>query len=172
MSLVEFSNEKILKTLEILDEQNAQTFSFDPVEELLGEDRTSEICSILGVSADLIKRFREQGLNFDEADKVACKLGEHPSMIWREWSGIKCIPESLYDAVEEFMRQNKMCGKCKQWISRSNYHKRSASKDGIARYCTPCMKLYEKERRVKREEPKRVNRHSSGIFDGSIGITS
>jgi hypothetical protein len=150
MTLVDFDSEIILKTLEKLTEQSAQTFSFEPIENLLNEDRTSEICAILGVSADLIKRFREQGLNLDEADKVACKLGEHPSMIWKEWGEIVPISDSLYDAVEDFMRQHKVCGRCKEWVDRSNFHKRSASKDGIARYCTPCMKVYEKERREKR----------------------
>lgn len=172
MSSKEFSREIILKTLDRLMIENAKTFSFDPVEELLGEDRTSEICCILGISADLVKRFREQGLSIDEADKVACKLGEHPSMVWDDWNSVKPIGESLYDAVEEFMKRNKMCGKCGEWVVRSNFHKRSASKDGIARYCTPCMKMYEKERRVRREEPKRNTESISGSNFQPVNVTS
>jgi hypothetical protein len=150
MSLIDFDSETIIKAVDRLMEQSSQTFPFEPVEQILNEDRTSEICMILGVSADLVKRFRDHGMSLDEADKIACKLGEHPSMIWDQWASIKPIPESLYDAVEEFIRSHKMCGKCKQWVVRSNFHKRTASKDGIARYCTPCMKIYEKERREKR----------------------
>lgn len=168
MSLKKLSEETILKTLDQLMVESAQTFSFEPIEKYLNEDRTSEICFILGISGDLVKRFREHGLSLDEADKVACRLGQHPSMIWDEWNDIKPISDSLYDAVEQFMRDNKLCGKCKEWKSRLDFHKRAASKDGIARYCTPCMKLYEKERRVHRDESRRINSEESAKFDGSV----
>lgn len=148
MSLVEFSDQTILDAVNMLMKQSAQTFSFEPVEALMNETRNTEICFLLGISADLAKRFRAEGLTVDEADKIACRLGEHPSMIWKEWADISPIPESLFDAVEEFMREHKLCGRCEEWVHRSNFHKRSAAKDKIARYCTSCMKVYERERRT------------------------
>lgn len=131
-------------------EQSAQLFDFENVEKYMDETRTSELSAILGVCAELINRFRKDGLTVDEADKVAMKLGEHPAMIWEEWSQIETLSAPLFDEVEKFLRTNKLCLKCDEWVPRDKYHRRSASKDGIARYCVSCMKAYEANRRKKK----------------------
>jgi len=149
MSLQNFSQTEILDAVDLLMEQSAQTFSFQAVEEIMRETRATELGAILGICTDLVNRFRAEGLTVDEADKVACRLGEHPSLIWVEWSNIEVVSESLYDEVEEFLHANKLCGKCKLWNPREEFHKRSASKDGVARYCRSCMKSYERSRKKK-----------------------
>ncbi|HRD17221.1 MAG TPA: hypothetical protein PK181_10365 [Methanothrix soehngenii] len=135
------------EAVETLLAQASQKFPFEAVEGTINASKMKEICSILGVSPDLIKRFQREGLSVDEADKVAYKLGEHPSAIWPEWSDIPLLPESLLDAAEDFMRANKRCGKCLAWVDREKFHRRRASTDGRARYCMMCTKKYEEAKR-------------------------
>jgi hypothetical protein len=39
----------------------------------------------LGVSVRTVHHWRVRGLNEQQADHIACRLGYHPSLIWPEW---------------------------------------------------------------------------------------
>lgn len=134
----------IIPVVEQLESQNSQSFTFSNVEKFLKETRTSEICDALGVSADLVNRYRESGLDAFEADEVACKLHEHVGTIWPEWFDVRQVRDDIMDKVEEFRSTFKKCGKCKQWVAlKGGFYKRTASKDGYARFCKDCTKQYD-----------------------------
>lgn len=131
----------ILPAVLELKRQSEQIFPFAPVEEFMRETRTSEICDILDISADLVNRFREEGLTVQEADLVACKLLEHPGTIWPEWFSIPHIPDVVLDAIDVFLVDHKECAECARWLKkRESFHRRTASKDGYARICKDCVK--------------------------------
>lgn len=144
---------QIIPALDELESQNSQVFDFGNVESFLNETRTSEICEHLGVSADLINRYRDHGLSVFEADAVACKLHQHVSAIWPEWFDIHHIPDDVMDEIEEFRKEFKRCGKCDRWVRmEGGFYRRSASKDGFARFCKRCTKEYDvRKREVERE---------------------
>jgi hypothetical protein len=43
------------------------------------------VAHLLGVSPNTVTRWRHEGIPLDRADKIAVRLGEHPSTIWPEW---------------------------------------------------------------------------------------
>lgn len=143
----------IIPAIDQLEIQNSQLFPFENVEAFLRETRTSEICLQLDVSADLINRYRADGLTVDEADRVACKLHEHVSSIWPEWFNIHHIPEDVMDEIEEFRKVHKKCGKCGVWaVKDGGFYRRTQSQDGFAPFCKKCTKQYD----VNRRERERV----------------
>lgn len=143
---------EILPAIDELNRQKRQRFPFASIESFLHETRTSEICDQLGVSADLVNRFREEGLGVDEADAMACRLREHVGTIWPSWFRIQHIPEDVMDEIDEFTATNKQCIECHEWMRKSgNFYRRSASKDGYAPRCKACSKVYEQERRRERD---------------------
>lgn len=147
------SSFEILPAIHELTRQEGQKFSFDAVEEFLCETRTSEICEQLGVSADLINRFREDGLGVYEADSIACKLHQHVGSIWPEWFNIHHIPDDVMDEIDTFRDENKQCISCDEWMRKpGNFYKRSASKDGYAPRCKACSKVYEMQKRRERDD--------------------
>lgn len=138
----------IIPAVEAVESQNSQHFDFVNIERFLNETRTNEICDHLGVSADLINRYRKEGLDAFEADAVAVKLHEHVGTIWPEWFEIRQIHEDVMDQVEEFRSQFKKCGKCSRWVRlEGGFYKRSASKDGYARFCKVCTKEYDAQKK-------------------------
>lgn len=137
----------IIPAVEELEGQNSQHFDFTNVEVFLKETRTSEICAQLDVSADLINRYRADGLDPFEADAVACKLHEHVGTIWPEWFDIRQIHEDVMDQVEEFHSQFKKCKKCSRWVQMDGgFYRRTASPDGYARFCKSCTKQYDSKK--------------------------
>lgn len=141
----------ILEAIEIIDGHAAQMFPFEPVESFLDETRATELSAILGVCADSVNKYRKKGMTVDEADRASCAIGMHPSLIWDDWTYTLPLPDSILDKVEDFLADNKLCGKCGEWKERADYHKRAAAKDGLARFCRPCMKSYDRSR----ERPER-----------------
>ena len=132
---------EIVPAVQELKRQSQQMFPFAPVEAFMREERTSEICDVLGISADLVARFREEGLTVEEADKVACKLLEHPGSIWPEWFDIKPIPDDTLDAIDIFLVDHKECSSCGEWLHiDTHFHRRSVSRDGHARVCKECVR--------------------------------
>lgn len=143
---------EILPAIRELTRQEGQRFRFEAIEAFLQETRTSEICERLGVSADLINRFRGEGLGVYEADAMACKLHEHASSIWTEWFDIHHIPDDVMDEIDVFRCDHKQCLGCNEWMRKSgNFYKRSASKDGYAPRCKACSKAYEMQKRKERD---------------------
>lgn len=143
---------EILPAVRELKRQEGQRFSFEAIERFLHETRTSEICEQLGVSADLVNRFRDEGLGVYEADAMACKLHQHVGSIWPEWFNIHHIPEDVMDEIDVFLLSHKQCIACEEWIPKSgNFYKRSASKDGYAPRCKACSKIYEMQKRKERD---------------------
>ena len=145
-NLQDLSQKEILEAIELIEEYGAQRFPFNEIESFLDETRVTELVAILGFCAELIKRFREQGMTVDEADRAATTIGVHPSLIWPQWTSVIPISDYVFDEVEEFMASNKLCPKCELWQPRDEYHKRAAAKDGLARFCRPCMKQYDRDR--------------------------
>jgi hypothetical protein len=142
---------EILPAIDELKRQKGQRFPFDAIEKFLNETRTSEICDQLGVSADLVNRFREEGLGVYEADAMACKLHQHVGTIWPSWFNIQHIPDDVMDEIDLFLESHKQCIECEEWMFKSgNFYRRSASKDGYAPRCKACSKVYEQEKRRER----------------------
>lgn len=146
------SSFEILPAVRELKRQEGQRFPFESIESFLNETRTSEICEQLGVSADLVNRFRAEGLGVYEADAMACKLHQHVSAIWPEWFEIHHIPDDVMDEIDFFLQDHKQCVTCGEWMRKSgNFYKRSASKDGYAPRCKSCSKVYEMQKRRERD---------------------
>ena len=57
---------------------------FAPVEERMRKDGMSDVAfaDALQVNRDSIRHYRERGLNVYAADRLACKLGYHPTYFW------------------------------------------------------------------------------------------
>jgi hypothetical protein len=142
---------EILPAIDELKRQKEQRFPFKAIESFLNETRTSEICEQLGVSADLVNRFRDEGLGVYEADAMACKLHQHVGTIWPSWFSIQHIPDDVMDEIDLFLESHKQCIECEEWMFKSgNFYRRSASKDGYAPRCKACSKVYEQEKRRER----------------------
>ena len=45
----------------------------------------AELSRRVGVSRDVVKRWRERGMPWPEADEIAVALGVHPCRIWPDW---------------------------------------------------------------------------------------
>lgn len=41
--------------------------------------------AVLGVPQQTLRLWYRQGITWIYADRLACRLGLHPGMIWREW---------------------------------------------------------------------------------------
>lgn len=48
-------------------------------------DTVEELAVALGTNTKQIARWRQDGLPEHHADRIACRLGRHPSAIWPEW---------------------------------------------------------------------------------------
>lgn len=144
------SNASLMEAIELLQEQSAQVFPFSDLEQYLQETRSSELCEILGISNDLLRRFKETGLSVDEADRMAIRVSSHPCMIWDGWLDIEPIPDEMLNRVEGFMEVHKQCATCHEWKDRSAFYRRSASSDGLSRQCKGCTKIYETNRKRKK----------------------
>jgi hypothetical protein len=62
-------------------------------------------------------------------------------------------------SYEDFHRvvdgvKQKLCRKCKEWKAEDEFHKRSSSKDGLARYCKTCKTNAAREYRKRRKAAK------------------
>ncbi len=57
---------------------------FAPVEERMRENGMSDVAfaEALQVNRDSIRHYRQRGLNVYAADRLACKLGYHPTYFW------------------------------------------------------------------------------------------
>jgi transposase len=44
------------------------------------------IADTVGVSYRTVQRWQRRGLTIWQADRVACRFGTHPSLIWPDWS--------------------------------------------------------------------------------------
>ena len=45
----------------------------------------AELSRRVAVSRDVVKRWRERGMPWSEADEIAVALGVHPCRIWPQW---------------------------------------------------------------------------------------
>ena len=43
------------------------------------------LAEVLGVSRRTVQRWRKEGIPEHYADKLACRIGTHPSLIWETW---------------------------------------------------------------------------------------
>lgn len=57
---------------------------FAPVEERMRENGMSDVAfaEAIQVNRDSIRHYRQRGLNVYAADRLACKLGYHPTYFW------------------------------------------------------------------------------------------
>jgi hypothetical protein len=61
-------------------------YDFQPVLDLSRESTQEEIAQRAGYSdGSVTKSWREHGLTWTAADKVACSMGLHPGNIWLRW---------------------------------------------------------------------------------------
>jgi len=53
----------------------------------VGEDQVAagHIGELVEVSAKVIFQYRRRGVSYHQADRIACKLDIHPSLIWSDW---------------------------------------------------------------------------------------
>lgn len=61
--------------------------TFDPqvIFDRLGGGSEADLANLLGTSKRAIARAKADGLGFVTADRWACHLGLHPSLIWPDW---------------------------------------------------------------------------------------
>lgn len=59
------------------------TYSFDDIAEVMGRS-VDAASKELGVSGSTLQQYR-QGMSEKVADRLACKAGFHPSLIWPHW---------------------------------------------------------------------------------------
>jgi hypothetical protein len=45
----------------------------------------NELAARIGVSTRTIQRWKLNGITVWQADRMACALGTHPSLIWADW---------------------------------------------------------------------------------------
>lgn len=57
---------------------------FAPIEDRMRENGMSDVAfaEALQVNRDSIRHYRQRGLNVFAADRLACKLGYHPTYFW------------------------------------------------------------------------------------------
>lgn len=57
---------------------------FAPIEDRMRENGMSDVAfaEALQVNRDSIRHYRQRGLNVYAADRLACKLGYHPTYFW------------------------------------------------------------------------------------------
>lgn len=57
---------------------------FAPIEDRMRENGMSDVAfaEALQVNRDSIRHYRKRGLNVYAADRLACKLGYHPTYFW------------------------------------------------------------------------------------------
>lgn len=145
----------IVEAVRLLETQRNQIFPYSNFAQYAQQPNRSLLASILEVTPSMLKRIEERGwLTVDEADRMACRIGTHPSCIWPEWSAITPIPEFLLELADEFMSSRKKCVSCKEWKETTDFFKRSKASDGLNRKCAKCALEYERARKessVKRK---------------------
>lgn len=66
------------------DSYAPRPFAFDPLLKASGMG-LRELARAVEVDPTQLTRWRKIGLRDDQADRLACLLGLHPSMIWTDW---------------------------------------------------------------------------------------
>jgi hypothetical protein len=97
----------------------------------------------LGVPPRQISRWRHIGVDFWQADTLACRIGVVPYVIWPEWLEWSIVWEAQEAAVE--MDQARIrCRECGKWM-----HKKRVD----AAYCSfSCRSTRTRDRKVYRRE--------------------
>lgn len=66
---------------------SAYRFSALALEQAVAERfRTGHVSRVLNVSGSTWAHFRRVGLSPFQADRLACRIGLHPSAVWPEWA--------------------------------------------------------------------------------------
>lgn len=66
--------------------EKQQVLPFQPVIDVLRDPdyNDSDFAMALGVSRDILRNWTQKGIRFYAADRLACRLGYHPSYFWPE----------------------------------------------------------------------------------------
>lgn len=107
------------------------TYPFSALLDKLGNPTVGPGSRTLGISGAAFNRYRERGLDADQADRLAVSAGFHPTEVWPDWcDGVEYVPDAF-------------CPECGEGFDRGR-------KDQV--YCTRTCK----ERRFSRERQRRL----------------
>jgi len=59
------------------------------LEALLRWPLVDELAEMCGVTEAAVKGWKIRGLSHDQADRLACRFGYHPALVWTDW--IACV---------------------------------------------------------------------------------
>lgn len=65
-----------------------RTFDFAPLEAVLAGMPSNQVLQALQISGSTLASYRARGLTVTQADRLACRLGYHPSEVWADWGSV------------------------------------------------------------------------------------
>lgn len=76
-----------------------RTHSAEPLMDRLRVDEPAQLAAALRISVTHAKRLIALGLTDHQADRYACRIGYHPSVIWPDWWDIEPDVEEGPDGI-------------------------------------------------------------------------
>ena len=77
-------------------------YSFDPIDFHRGDTEISVIAAKIGVAHGTVQKWRERGMDEENADRVATALGLHPWQLWPEMLAVATAPVMRECSCGEF----------------------------------------------------------------------
>lgn len=72
------------------------TYPFSALLDKLGNPTVGPGSRTLGISGAAFNRYRERGLDADQADRLAVSVGFHPTEVWPDWcDGVEYVPDAF-----------------------------------------------------------------------------